>query len=733
MRTSEGLVQDIDEEEAIEVAAADIDGGTGSSDSDSESDSSDGLSRPVEYLLDLLETDIQCLVDLGPRYKEPVQDSIHKEISAPLTETTNRSPESYMTDRILEKYPNIDSDLASTLGKSRWDRRQTLYQMTMEAGDIAGGQQPIEEATAKYMATVAPSNRDSGLGTSIATRYAETLLSSHAARGSWVKFPEVHPEGLLGKPFGCGICGATVVLPPPPKAETIWKKHVISDLQPYTCIVSTCEPSRTPMADIRAFSNHLSSEHGISDSSGAMACPICQESLEGGKIRHIADHLEDISLCIVPAAVSEDGLDSEAEDEVEDDAEHESLDYKPCPLPQTPSHAPSATSAKGAAHEEPVWPEGHGPQTYSTAHQDHAPPLGSLGPAAERTTMSTESKDCLPIPNWTLKANQSSISMRKGTGMHTLPQPLPYPAQAHRPSGPELVFSCSHDNCDKAFPKACDLKKHERNHTKPIKCDLCSRFFVETKARNGHLWARHPEYAVKMAIPSYRVSCPVKPCPYVGRGDNVQRHMRAAHGNVYINWKAPKGYETSSQAKTGQLEDSPKVHQSPIDSLQGPVYSGIRDSKLGIGGDAPSPGDRLGPKIWTGTHFLPRFVKAAEIPGEGTCYFYDDGTHCKTVIDGEAVDAHWGVTTDGKPRKRLSITCITCRERKIKCDPDYPRCMQCKKFDRVCTFKNLPRQSLGMPPRDSDEQRQSGEGPPRGESKQEADTSPSSSHGGGSL
>lgn len=98
--------------------------------------------------------------------------------------------------------------------------------------------------------------------------------------------------------------------------------------------------------------------------------------------------------------------------------------------------------------------------------------------------------------------------------------------------------------------------------------------------------------------------------------------------------------------------------------------------------------DGLGPKIWTGTHFLPRFVRAAELPGEGLCYFYDDGSHCKTVIDGEAVNAHWGVTKAGKPRKRLAIACVTCREKKIKCDPDYPRCVQCEKFGRICKFKN---------------------------------------------
>ncbi|RDA94460.1 hypothetical protein CP533_2239 [Ophiocordyceps camponoti-saundersi (nom. inval.)] len=133
--------------------------------------------------------------------------------------------------------------------------------------------------------------------------------------------------------------------------------------------------------------------------------------------------------------------------------------------------------------------------------------------------------------------------------------------------------------------------------------------------------------------------------------------------------------------------------------------------------------DGLGPKIWTGTHFLPRFVRRAEVPGEGMCYFYDDGSHCKTVIDGETVNAHWGVTKAGKPRKRLAIACVTCREKKIKCDPDYPRCVQCEKFGRVCKFKNAPRgghnTSPSTPPAELDDMRrttgrisESGSSPP---------------------
>lgn len=83
---------------------------------------------------------------------------------------------------------------------------------------------------------------------------------------------------------------------------------------------------------------------------------------------------------------------------------------------------------------------------------------------------------------------------------------------------------------------------------------------------------------------------------------------------------------------------------------------------------------------------LPRVVGEQIIPGEGPCWVYKDGSTCKKVIDGEAVNAQWGITKAGKPRKRLAIACTTCREKKIKCDPGDPKCVQCEKFGRECRF-----------------------------------------------
>ena len=82
-----------------------------------------------------------------------------------------------------------------------------------------------------------------------------------------------------------------------------------------------------------------------------------------------------------------------------------------------------------------------------------------------------------------------------------------------------------------------------------------------------------------------------------------------------------------------------------------------------------------------------RLVGEEVVPGEGLCYIYSDGTHVKKMIDGETVNAQWGVTKAGKARKRLAEACVACRDKKIKCEPGEPKCVQCEKSGRDCRFQ----------------------------------------------
>lgn len=68
-------------------------------------------------------------------------------------------------------------------------------------------------------------------------------------------------------------------------------------------------------------------------------------------------------------------------------------------------------------------------------------------------------------------------------------------------------------------------------------------------------------------------------------------------------------------------------------------------------------------------------------------YLYDDVVANRKLVNGDTVNPKWGTTKAGKPRKRLGQACNTCREKKIKCDPSYPKCTQCQKFGRECRFE----------------------------------------------
>lgn len=85
---------------------------------------------------------------------------------------------------------------------------------------------------------------------------------------------------------------------------------------------------------------------------------------------------------------------------------------------------------------------------------------------------------------------------------------------------------------------------------------------------------------------------------------------------------------------------------------------------------------------------LPHVVDEKYIEGEGLCYIYADGSHCPKAVEGVPVNANWGITKAGRPRKRLAQACLTCREKKIKCQPNLPKCDQCQRSGRKCRFES---------------------------------------------
>jgi hypothetical protein len=143
----------------------------------------------------------------------------------------------------------------------------------------------------------------------------------------------------------------------------------------------------------------------------------------------------------------------------------------------------------------------------------------------------------------------------------------------------------------------------------------------------------------------------------------LQRHNSFAHHSHHD--QAIKPFHPSSTTSDSATTITNQMTQEDLGDAERPVRRRIDGSSR-----APVRSSRC--------------IGQREVPGEGLCYVYEDGTYCRAIIDGEPVNPSWGITKAGKPRKRLAQACLTCREKKIKCEPGYPKCHQCAKSQRVC-------------------------------------------------
>ncbi|KAI4247867.1 MAG: hypothetical protein L6R42_009503 [Xanthoria sp. 1 TBL-2021] len=177
-----------------------------------------------------------------------------------------------------------------------------------------------------------------------------------------------------------------------------------------------------------------------------------------------------------------------------------------------------------------------------------------------------------------------------------------------------------------------------------------------------NLLPRSPRYAGPPAMPPYAM--PMQ--PVYDPGMNSYPHASISQPRLYSSYPQQPPHPTAMAAPTQNSSSQPGLYEYPSNS-------GPRSNQpTGNAAQSVKP--------------LPRVVGEQDVPGEGPCWIYEDGSVCKKVIDGELVNAQWGVTKAGKPRKRLAIACTTCREKKIKCDPAEGKCLQCEKFGRECRF-----------------------------------------------
>jgi hypothetical protein len=239
------------------------------------------------------------------------------------------------------------------------------------------------------------------------------------------------------------------------------------------------------------------------------------------------------------------------------------------------------------------------------------------------------------------------------------------------PSVSQLLTPASHSSVP-----ASPFSPQNRNHSPSIERSLQSSPVREQYDRSSsHLVPQGHQFTV--------VSLPYNATPSNFRPIGPQPSQQAATFPANMNarpWPVPEQRSFRLEDSSGIAFDQQTVpyHQGQL-PYQSVVSNGVARS--------PSFHNRLEQPDSAGQR-IPRVVAEEHIQGEGLCYIYEDGSHCRKMIDGEVVNASWGVTKAGKPRKRLAQACMTCREKKIKCDPNTPKCVQCQKFGRECRFES---------------------------------------------
>ncbi|KAF8455699.1 hypothetical protein BGX38DRAFT_142719 [Terfezia claveryi] len=146
--------------------------------------------------------------------------------------------------------------------------------------------------------------------------------------------------------------------------------------------------------------------------------------------------------------------------------------------------------------------------------------------------------------------------------------PIQYPRNKTKHQGraqqvKELqAFPCTWDGCTHLpFPRACDLTKHRKTHTRPHKCGVesckyATEGFPTEKERDRHWTDKHSS-----DTPAF--CCNYFPCPYKSkRESNCKQHMEKAHGYTYVRMK--QNHKASSDKRQSHSPTSPGDQESPM-------------------------------------------------------------------------------------------------------------------------------------------------------------------------
>ena len=189
---------------------------------------------------------------------------------------------------ILDKFAEASVDLVERLGEANWQRFVAIRARMAQVSQIATKDQEESYATklgdVKAVFAEVPQSiftphslfHDSGLGSSV---HLTPSLASHTSfmssiadsEVSALRAPPTPAEVSQGKPFRCEICGHVLFNI---RNRLDWKVHIFGDLQPYICTFPSCNQSLVKFSTRSQWADHEFNEHRVDRS---WRCPECGE------------------------------------------------------------------------------------------------------------------------------------------------------------------------------------------------------------------------------------------------------------------------------------------------------------------------------------------------------------------------------------------------------------------------------------------------------------------------
>ncbi|CAM1504375.1 Fc.00g019660.m01.CDS01 [Cosmosporella sp. VM-42] len=244
-----------------------------------------------------LEIHSEYLMELDSLIRTPPFDSKLKQkkgVSVVHPQSQSLNP---FLSLIKDRFPKASVDLADRLATANLHR---LERCTKEREARSKESEKSTDVDTGPIAKDLQSLRDSGIGSSTHTNsiYAETVMAYQSSH-RFIRIPPL-PEGAKhGKPSECLACGRKILI----SNNSAWKKHLYADLKPWICLEMNCSHEYNPFPTRSEWLLHLAEDHSYSPDWRSIECPLCVEPTGQGMdnlTRHLADHLEELSLSTLP-------------------------------------------------------------------------------------------------------------------------------------------------------------------------------------------------------------------------------------------------------------------------------------------------------------------------------------------------------------------------------------------------------------------------------------------------